>query len=522
MIRKLYLQNFRGFLDEHEAHLAPITLVFGQNSSGKSALLQAIALISQSLPRNPLMRRNWSAIPNLFNFVGQNINLAGFRNIVSGHDESRSIGLGIEVLPPSRPVGPWSFSASTLRYGIKVGWNSEQEEMNLESAQFGITQSLGDEHLTSNFEIDNVQGFESLSAFSRGAARVDLSIKASDLAALVRVFKNDVETRSTRASARAAGRMLELGEESNRAQEMVRRLAELPEDVLENYLFDFLVSHDFEISLDGMLVRLDSELRGRDKSEVREFEPEDASEWDLETTALAQLIIDAAMRIQTGIRRELLRTTYLGPMRAAPQRLEDLGSFAAEDLGSDGSGTTARLYRLPDTLTKVNLILEEMEIPYSVQPVRIANDAYPTVGEYLALQLTDSRTGVTVSPRDVGYGISQVLPLVAEAASRGEAPLLVEQPELHLHPRLQALLAEVLVRASNERQIILETHSENILLRLQRLVREGTLPHDRLSILYVGSREQSGSWLQPIRLGSDGEMLDEWPDGFFEERLADY
>ena len=146
------------------------------------------------------------------------------------------------------------------------------------------------------------------------------------------------------------------------------------------------------------------------------------------------------------------------------------------------------------------------------------------MGEFLALQLTDLRTSIPVSLADVGYGISQLLPIVTEAMVRHGGPLLVEQPELHLHPRLQGSLAQLLARASQDRQIIAETHSESMILRLQKLIRLSKLDPDHLSVIYVGSddRSGSGSWVEHIRFGESGQMLQEWPDGFFEERLEDY
>jgi predicted ATPase len=101
----------------------------------------------------------------------------------------------------------------------------------------------------------------------------------------------------------------------------------------------------------------------------------------------------------------------------------------------------------------------------------------------------------------------------------------VEQPELHLHPKLQAELGELFAEvatAKSPKQVIVETHSENLILRVQRLVRDGRLSADQVSVLYVGANAGIGSWIQPIRLSDDGSLMDEWPGGFFPERMAEW
>ena len=98
------------------------------------------------------------------------------------------------------------------------------------------------------------------------------------------------------------------------------------------------------------------------------------------------------------------------------------------------------------------------------------------------LVLVDVRNGVRVHPRDVGVGVSQVLPVIVAALYRVEhgagAFVVVEQPELHVHPKLQVSLADLFIQQAcagtvSDHQFLLETHSEHILLRLLRRIREG-------------------------------------------------
>lgn len=135
------------------------------------------------------------------------------------------------------------------------------------------------------------------------------------------------------------------------------------------------------------------------------------------------------------------------------------------------------------------------------------------------LVLFDERTKTVVTHRDVGIGISQVLPvLVAAYGSQGKL-IAMEQPEIHLHPALQAELGDVFIEAAlGERKntFILETHSEHLILRLMRRIREGKISPDDIGVVFVEPLA-NGSRFVELRIDEEGDFIDEWPGGFFEE-----
>lgn len=135
------------------------------------------------------------------------------------------------------------------------------------------------------------------------------------------------------------------------------------------------------------------------------------------------------------------------------------------------------------------------------------------------LRLLDLKKACYVSLRDVGVGISQVLPVLAIAFDSDHQLVAIEQPEIHLHPALQAELADVFIEAAlSERQntFILETHSEHLILRLMRRIREQKLSPDDVSVIFVEPQSQ-GSRFVELRMDEEGDFIDEWPGGFFEE-----
>jgi len=126
-----------------------------------------------------------------------------------------------------------------------------------------------------------------------------------------------------------------------------------------------------------------------------------------------------------------------------------------------------------------------------------------------------------------GQGFQQVLPVVTYLCGQRRAAfrpklLVVEEPELHLHPAAHAALADLMVDAvvgADRTQVIAETHSENLLLRLRRHVADGKLNPGDVGLLWFEHTE-AGTRIRPIDVASDGSVSD-WPKGVFSEDLGE-
>jgi predicted ATPase len=141
------------------------------------------------------------------------------------------------------------------------------------------------------------------------------------------------------------------------------------------------------------------------------------------------------------------------------------------------------------------------------------------------LRLVDTqRSGSEdVSLTDVGFGLSQLLPFIVQSLAKTDQIITIEQPEVHIHPKLQADLGDLVLesnRSQNNNQFLIETHSEHLILRFQRLIRGKRLKPNEISVLYVARGEQ-GSTVAQIRFGDDGSFIDTWPGGFFPERIRE-
>jgi hypothetical protein len=144
--------------------------------------------------------------------------------------------------------------------------------------------------------------------------------------------------------------------------------------------------------------------------------------------------------------------------------------------------------------------------------------------------------GSSVLPSEVGAGISQVVPVIVAAVRclsprREQRPtmLFVEQPELHLHPAMQTGLGDLLRQASSNSQVIVETHSEHLILRLLRRIRdtadgeardEEQLAPDQLTVLHI-SNDDGHCIVRRFRVDRNGDFDEPWPNGFFAERAAE-
>jgi len=200
----------------------------------------------------------------------------------------------------------------------------------------------------------------------------------------------------------------------------------------------------------------------------------------------------------------------------------DSGVTAVAD--REGMSTVFELADSEELSAAVGGWLDRLGVRYIPKVLRLTADSGGLPGsEVTTLVLEDRETGLRLSVRDVGFGVSQILPVVTTALGLNNTLVMIEQPEIHLHPRLQAELGELIVQSAEARgnQFILETHSEHLLLRMRRLIRRGFIAPDFVSVLYVDPRRDGTAEVIRIELDEGGEFMDEWPDGFFPERFTE-
>ena len=222
--------------------------------------------------------------------------------------------------------------------------------------------------------------------------------------------------------------------------------------------------------------------------------------------------------------RDLLDTILVIPgLRALPERYHKRG-VQTSFVGEQGENIGELIYNR-EARDRVNKWFKILEIPYEIRSSLKEN--------YFYLELKPIGEKYWISYRDVGLGYSLSLSFILSCLLETNKTILVEEPEVHLHPKLQGDIMDLLLYSSkvNKNQFIVETHSENMLLRAQKCIRKGNteLNPDKNKIKVTNKdlginnvyRENNSSSVQKIKLDNQGEFRTHWRDGFFSERLDD-
>lgn len=208
--------------------------------------------------------------------------------------------------------------------------------------------------------------------------------------------------------------------------------------------------------------------------------------------------------------------SYLGPLRSLPQRTYRLSAEKPSEAGNQGELAPEILFRQKDeeTADEVNLWLEKLG--YGKLEFNEIG------GDYFQVNLK-TVTGLAVNIADTGVGLSQIIPLLVQGVSAKKGSLIIsQQPEIHLNPAQQSILADFLIdKAKTGTRMLIETHSEHILLRLRRRIAEEKISADEVAVYFVENVD-SETLIKEVPIGELGDISrDDWPSGFFEDRLGE-
>lgn len=444
MLRRLRIRNFKAWEDTKTIELAPLTLFFGSNSSGKSSLNHFLMMLRQTT-RSP--DRN-----SVFDFGDADapVRLGSFREAIFAHDLEREMAFTTEWQLPS-PLAVRD-PRSTRRYiGDRVEFSASARQPPSRSR---IVQSEGFEYRLMNGREESL------------AVRLTRDERRSNR---WRLEADDYEL------VRTTGRAWEL-------PKPVQFYGFPPEAAL--YFQNTGFVSDLELAVVGLLGAL----------------------------------------------------SYLGPLREPPERLYSWSGGVPEDVGWRGTNTIQCMLAASDRqlnftprhkLRPFHQIIAEwlkrLGLVHSFDVAEIAPDR----DEYEVRVRTSARSE-EVKLTDVGFGISQVLPVIVQAFyAAPNSTVLIEQPEIHLHPAVQASLADLFIAASQARQdgenrnvqFVIESHSEHLLRRLQRRIAEQAVDPSDVAVYFCYPGEH-GSAIDRLELNAYGDILN-WPPDFFGDEIED-
>ena len=527
MIRSIFLGNFKSFTARADVHTKQISLIYGANSSGKSSIVQSLLLLKQSLSGE-------RAGTEPLSFRGI-VDLGGFQNIISSHDTGRRLTLGVGI---GKAADRSETDLLNRELGIcwELSFNANTGGSTL--AEFNFVES-GDDIVLARYiplattsttvreskAVDQFQTNASFDVLALAATSRGDSVTLKSYYERIRQAQPEIARHLTRTIFRFEGtKRDELSKSANSTHDVDRTLDFLRERQIafldytyEQFLDDVdQYNRSVGLGLSGLLPTAQIALTVHDLIPLfDEFNLIRESAYRSGAQPMFDLQVSLIQRSRD-IAAAVRAIAYLGPLREFPLRTYLFGNSANQKLlSSTGSNAGELMYVDENLIERVSEYASTMGIGYSVF-VRKAQD--PQFEGLYSIRLVDEATGTDVGLADVGFGVSQVLPILVQCALPASECVVIEQPEIHLNPRLQATLGGIIGHAAAQtgKQFILETHSEHILLRLQRLIRTGVLTKDQVGVYFV-SKERSGSAVMELELAGNGDLLDAWPDGFFDD-----
>lgn len=426
MLTHLKLENFKIWRSTGPLRLAPLTMLLGTNSSGKSSLIQSLLLIRQTVKSDD---------PNL------DLNLGIPDSDIINRD-SVTLGQFQDVLCRS---GSATSTLPANQFAIEFRWSKTSDETN--SSVFSAHYRKGP---GGSAELNYLHLGKSEEGFT--VKRKKPGIYQLNLANQRRPLGQSASYRPERSFAFSAAALAKLGEHA-----------------------------------------------------------------------------DSIRNIGPALLDELSRIIYLGPVRRLarrdytwngrmPAHIGDDGARAIDALIASGIECQA-LQKKKAELTDEAKLFTQTE--YWLKQMQLAEGlAVKQLGRSSRYELHIINHGEASNIKDVGVGVSQVLPVIVAAlfAKPGHI-VIIEEPETHLHPLAQGKLAELLATLSHNRQFIIETHSEHLFRRIQTLIAREELKKNATAMYFV-EREDKVASARTLEIDDYGRVTN-WPKGFFGDALGE-
>lgn len=559
-LSRIEIENFKGVGAKQVIELRPITLLFGPNSAGKSTILQALHYVREILERkNPDPDQT---------IAGGLIDLGGFKKLIHNHDLSNSMTIklvidlsedqGNERLPINNgnSLGDPEFESLSIRY--IVGENTDLKE-------YAVVQEIGVSLQVQWSDLIDAP-YVSLLIVEMDGENI-ASIKSPPQAGQAQLTDFNFQHPLLQEYVDADDEVSEsLAEGDPLGTKLGIEIWELSREMARSA--DLKGISEFRIASSSVIGAL-PDINKPWALELRDPEPKKLElEGNTPRVRGLALLLDELLLGPLRIARDYLsEMTYIGPLRDIPPRAfrpqvsPDHGRWAqglaAWDLlysdkqgrllsevnawlsGKDGLGTSYEIVKSEYLEIPVPSRIDQLlKRGISEDDIGELQEEFQKLGSRKEVVLRDVVKGIDVAPSDVGIGISQMIPVIVACLRDKDGILAIEQPELHIHPAIQVGVGDLFIHSvvpgeqsfGSGKTLLVETHSEHIMLRLLRRVRETTerglppgamaLKTSDLSVIYVENTPAEVRFRQ-LRVDSDGDFADRWPNGFFTERAEE-
>lgn len=525
LVKEIQMKNFRSLKDTGMQTLSPITILVGENSAGKSTFLRAFPLLKQSISKRTSGPILWAGD------IDDYVDFGSFKETVT-NDKSKEITFGFK------------FYISDL--GVKYGFLSLKYFLEEKSKDIGYTVKY-EMTVKSNLGKDVVTGL----SLSINDCQIDFLIKEKTIRTnRGYVFKerarkseedNDIKNRTmfggTSAHSRTfsytlpdIGGMLDkffgklLSSENNDFDtfDFIQICAEIGNQLVNNETIQPIGEQDF--------AKYEYDYIKTYNSIVNMLQKADNS--DLFEVVKICFIYRAFYTIDEYLSAYFRQVHYIAPVRATAERYYRLRNYAVDEVDFQGKNLAIFINSLSKKRLDDFQAWTNEQFGFAVSGKK--------VGGHLSLQIKIKGSNQEINLSDTGFGYSQILPIITQLWElstqerknqqgyirlRDVVPLVIaiEQPELHLHPAIQAKLAKAFIASidlakSNgyELQLIMETHSQTIVNYFGRAIARGQLSPDDVSLILF--EKEAGKVYTKVQNSSYDEdgLLTNWPYGFFE------
>jgi AAA15 family ATPase/GTPase len=447
-VQAFRLYNFMAFEDTNWIELNKICLIFGSNSSGKTAIIRGLRLLRQSLDCGKKLL--------CFSKV-DDLDLGSFINAIH-HDANPDIT-----------------DQSEHHHDANSDTNNQSEQIQYPELGFGF--NIETKIIDDSLILKKIEDFRKIDGFFIDRPEIFLSpdsLKHYEVSIGFTYINNQITLQRLEISF--------VAEQNNTISKLP--LIKLVNMGDTNADFQNLVSISDGWWFKSTLFK----IAGITLINQNGFLPSLSDNPALKNDVAYSLLQKITDQLMQEIREFLQSIYYLGPIRPDPRRVYALDNLELLQWSKQDLMPFQKFLAGPIDTEDWDNIIESMN------ELKLCQNIRRNPGEYFGgalvsrVEICDRLTGVWNSIKDIGYGFSQVLPIIATGwLAKNDALIIIEQPELHLHPRAQMLLMNFFVKVVNTRNyfdekikeeskvsFLLETHSEHILLRLRRCIAETT------------------------------------------------
>lgn len=516
MLANVHVEHYKAF-DVADVPLKPITVLLGANSVGKSSIIQLLLMLQQTAQEDNMSYKS------ALKMYGGYINLGSTENIFHKTDVTKPVTISLSI------------NNRNLHALLSGAFNDFLEDLKDSARMFpirGLLELREREIKTKKDYLNFISDYKN--AITKDKVKIYKErlkyLRITDIGTTI----NDV----LEASAEMMDKVYDylhslfiLNEDEFSFKFKIKYLDKAKLEVEsfdlyggENCIFSYSSSNEsYDVYSDFVTYTL------VEKNLIKNsFEPDKtvftcfskASVYRNDEQRTSNLLVSYTLSILSRALDTLLdefrgsRINYVSPLRAHPKRYYMLDkakvTYSLDTL--DGDAIAEVLKENVSLKRRVNMWLKNFGLSVNVEE-------FKEVIHHLKV----SQNGLNLDITDVGFGISQVLPIIIQGFLSGDRTLtIIEQPEIHLHPRMQADLADLfidMIRVNRDKEILIETHSEYLLRRLRRRISEGRIRAKDVSIcLFHPQTSVQGAVIENLNIEEKG-MFD-WPEEFYDGELA--